>query len=300
MKELNLFELNDEDKAREILEKIRWPEGVACPHCGGMEVYKLTPKKDSKRPVRKGVYKCKYCRKQFTVTVGTIFSGSHIPLRKWLMAIYLLCSSKKGMSAHQMHRQLDITYKSAWFMMHRIRYAMSQPPMKNKLKGIIEADETYVGGKAKNKRGRGAENKEIVFTLIERDGTVKSQHIANVTANTLKGAIRENVDKESTICTDEFTSYKGLDKEYKNHHIVKHGNKEYVRGVAHTNTAEGFFSLLKRGINGSYHHVSKEHLPFYLNEFDFRYNNRKITDKERTIEAIKGFEGKRLFYRDSF
>lgn len=300
MKELNVFKLNDEDEAREMLERIRWPNGTVCPHCGIVgESYRLNGKKDSKKPVRKGVWKCKGCRKQFTVMVGTIFSGSHIPLRKWLMAIYLLCSSKKGMSAHQLHRMLGVTYKSAWFMVHRIRYAMSQPPLSNKLKGIIEADETYIGGKGKGKRGRGAEKKEVIFTLVERNGEIRSTHVANVTATTLKKAIRENVDKESTIMTDTFRSYKGLDKEFKNHYTVEHGEKEYVRGIVHTNTVEGYFSLLKRGITGSYHHVSKQHLPFYINEFDFRYNYRKVSDKERTIEAIKGFEGKRLFYRDS-
>lgn len=299
MKEkINVFELNNEDEARERLEKIRWPDGPICPHCGLIgDSYRLNGKAGSKKPVRKGVWKCKGCRKQFTVMVGTIFSGSHIPLHKWLMAIYLLCTSKKGMSAHQMHRMLGITYKSAWFLVHRIRYAMSQPPLSNKMKGIIEADETYVGGKGKGKRGRGAEKKEIVFTLVERDGRIKSTHVANVTATNLKGVMREHVDQNSTIMTDEFRSYKGLDKEFENHYTVAHGEKEYVRGIVHTNTAEGYFSLLKRGINGSYHHVSKQHLPFYINEFDFRYNFKNVNDSERTVEAIKGFEGKRLFYR---
>jgi transposase-like protein len=169
----------DAEKAREYLEKMRWAKGMVCPHCGSLEAYKLAPKPDSNKPVRNGVYKCKVCREQFTVTVGTIFEDSHIPLHKWLMAIQLLCSSKKGMSAHQLHRMLGITYKSAWFMAHRIRYAMSQPPVVGKLQGIIEADETYIGGKHHGKRGRGSENKTPVFALVERGGRVKK--VATVT-----------------------------------------------------------------------------------------------------------------------
>lgn len=288
---------HNEDAARRYLESNRWPNGAICPHCGSNEAYRLQPKADSKRPARKGVLKCKMCRKQFTVTVGTIFEDSHIPLNKWLAAIYLLCSSKKGMSAHQLHRMLGVTYKSAWFMAHRIRYAMSQPPLVGKLQGIVEADETYVGGKARGKRGRGAANKTPVFALVERNGRVRSFKTERVTGKNLKQKIRENVSKDSIVMTDEFLAYKGLDKEFK-HMTVNHGNKEYVNGIAHTNTAEGFFSILKRGINGVYHHVSDKHLERYLAEFGFRYDQRNVDDLVRSAIALEQTEGKRLLFRE--
>jgi transposase-like protein len=286
----------DKDKAREYLEKMRWINGVVCPHCGSLESYKLEAKADSKKPVRDGVYKCKACREQFTVTVGTIFEDSHIPLNKWLMAIQLLCSSKKGMSAHQLHRMLGVTYKSAWFMAHRIRYAMTQPPVVGKLKGIVEADETYIGGKAHGKRGRGAENKTPVFALVERGGRVRTFKTEHVTAKNLQDKIRENVDRKAVVMTDEFLAYKGLDAEYE-HHTVNHGAGEYVNGDVYTNTAEGFFSILKRGINGVYHHVSEQHLDRYLAEFSFRYDNRKVDDAVRCGLAIEQTKGKRLTYK---
>ncbi|MBN2186369.1 MAG: IS1595 family transposase [Dehalococcoidia bacterium] len=285
----------DEDAAREYLEQQRWPNGVVCPHYGAIGSYKLQPKVDSRRPVRKGVWKCKSCRKQFTVRVGTIFEDSHIPLYQWLSAIEFLCASKKGISAHQLHRMLNITYKSAWFMAHRIRYAMEQPPLVEKLQGIVEADETYIGGKSHGKRGRGADNKVPVFTLVQRDGDARSFKTERVTAKNLKGIIREHVDKESIIMTDEFLAYKGLKREFA-HHTVNHSQGEYVRGKAHTNTAEGYFSLLKRGIIGTYHHVSQQHLDRYLAEFDFRYNSRKVEDDIRVVLAINGTKNKRLAF----
>lgn len=299
--ELTLTELashfNNEDSAHELLEKLRWSNDRVCPHCGSLESYQLKPKSESQKPVRKGVYKCKACRKQFTVTVGTIFEDSHIPLHKWLLAIQLLCSSKKGMSAHQLHRMLKITYKSAWFMAHRIRYAMGQPPLVEKLQGIVEADETYIGGRAHGKRGRGAENKVPVFALIERGGDVRSFKTERVTGKNLKAMIREHVDRSSTIMTDEFLAYEGLHKEFADHQTVSHGSGEYVRGDTHTNCVEGYFSLLKRGIVGVYHHISKQHLDQYLNEFNFRYNSRKVTDSIRMLLAVEGVKGKRLMLR---
>jgi transposase-like protein len=286
----------NEDTAREYLEHLRWPNGVICPHCNSVGSYKLQAKADSKKPVRNGVWKCKACRKQFTVTVGTIFEDSHIPLYQWLSAIQFLCSSKKGMSAHQLHRMLHITYKSAWFMAHRIRYAMGQPPLE-KLLGIVEADETYIGGKARGKRGRGAENKTPVFALVQRGGDVRSFKTERVTAKNLKAMIRENVTKDSTIMTDEFLAYNGLNKEFADHQTVNHGINEYVRGNAHVNTAEGYFSILKRGITGTYHHISKQHLDQYLNEFNFRYNSRKVDDELRIVLAVEGTKDKRLVLR---
>jgi len=296
-KKLNKAIYLNEDEARAYLEQLRWPNGATCPHCEAIGAYKLQPKADSKRPVRKGVWKCKSCRKQFTVTVGTIFEDSHIPIYQWLSAIQFLCSSKKGMSAHQLHRMLHITYKSAWFMAHRIRYAMGQPPLTEKLQGIVEADETCIGGKAHGKRGRGAENKTPVFALVQRGGDVRSFKTESVTAKNLKAMIRENVDRASTIMTDEFLAYKGLNKEFASHQTVSHGTREYVRGNTHVNSAEGYFSLLKRGIIGTYHHISAQHLDQYLNEFNFRYNSRKVDDAFRMVLAIEGVKGKRLVSR---
>lgn len=289
----------NEEEARIYLEKIRWPEGPICPHCGSTkEHYALHAQINSKRPVRKGVWKCKECRKQFSVTVGTVFERSHIPLNQWLLAAYLMSSSKKGMSAHQLHRMLNVTYKTAWFMAHRIRHAMNLN-YNVKMKGVVEADETYIGGKAKGKRGRGAENKTPVFSLVERNGRVMSTPVERVTGINLKSIIKQNVHKSTTIMTDEFLSYRGLNKEFARHGVVNHGRKQYVNGDAHTNTVEGYFSILKRGIIGVYHHVGKNHLHRYLSEFDFRYNARKMNDSDRSITALSGIEGKRLLYRDS-
>jgi transposase-like protein len=293
---------HDADSAREFLERSRWPDGPVCPHCGVIgNAYKLEGKTDSKRPVRKGVYKCGGCREQFTVTVGTIFEDSHIPLNKWLLAIHLLCASKKGMSAHQLHRMLGVTYKSAWFMAHRIRYAMSQPPLVTKLKGIVEADETYVGAKRKKGARRGrpgvGSHKAPVIAVLERGGRVRSQAVERVTAENLQQAIRENCDTEAHIMTDELNLYRGIRTEFK-HSVVNHSAGEYARGKVHVNSLEGFFGLLKRGITGVYHHVGKGHLHRYLSEFDFRYNSRKMKDGERTMLALKGTEGKRLTLRE--
>ena len=298
----------DSLKAAEYLESLRWPRGPVCPHCGESErkAYRL-------KSATRSLWKCAACRKQYTVTVGTIFEGSHIGLHKWLLAFYLLCSSKKGMSAHQLHRMLGVTYKTAWFMAHRIRYAMEQPPFQRLLTGTVEVDETYVGGKVRkpnrqqfrpldpmlpDKRkqlGRGG-GKTPVVALVERDGgEVRSFRVANVTAETLGGAIRRNVSRDAHLRTDAFMSYKKVGLEYASHETVDH-KSEYVRGDAHTNSAENFFSLLKRGINGIYHHVSEAHLDRYLAEFDFRYNARHVSDAERTRMALLGSEGKRLRY----
>lgn len=302
-KKIDLTEImgrfGNEEAARELIERLRWPNGPVCPRCGCREIYRLTPNGNFGNHGRKGLLKCKVCRKQFTVTVGTIFEDSHIPLHKWLMAIYLICSSKKGMSAFQLHRMLGITYKSAWFMGHRIRFAMTQSPLSKKLSSIVEADETYVGGKAHGKRGRGAENKTKVFSLIQRDGDTKSFVVDNVRGKTLKKLIKDNVIETAHVMTDEFKAYNGLKKQVAKHSTVEHGKKEYVRGIVHVNFAESYFSLLKRGILGTFHHVSKEHMPRYLSEFDFRWNRRDKDDGESTIEAIQNSKGKRLMYRDS-
>jgi transposase-like protein len=309
---MNLNELikhsGDEDSARAFLESQRWPDGAVCPHCGVQgESYRLTAKPGSKSGVRPGVWKCGGCRKQFTVKVGTIFEDSHIPLVTWVRAIHLLCSSKKGMSAHQLHRMLGITYKSAWFMAHRIRYAMSQEPLSSKLNGTVEVDETYVGGRRRGtKRGRPGvqSHKAPVVALVQRNGQVRSFHLPRVTGENLKRVIRENVSTEAAIMTDDYSLYHGLRNEFASHDVVRHKYGEYARKTrdgrnAHVNGAEGYFALLKRGIVGTFHHVSKRHLQRYLDEFDFRYNARKIKDGERAVLTIKGTAGKRLTYRDS-
>src|SRR5438132_2379463 len=217
-----------DEAAREYLESIRWPNGPVCPHCGESErkAYRLNVKGTKRR-----LWKCAACRKQFTVMVGTIFEDSHIPLNKWLLAFYLLCSSKKGMSAHQLHRMLGVTYKSAWFMAHRIRYAMEQPPFQAALTGVVEADETYIGGKARNRKprhkgvqhktGRGTD-KTPVMVLVERDGQARSFRMANVTGDEVKGAIRRHGARESRIMTDSFRSYAGLGSEFASHETVNH------------------------------------------------------------------------------
>ena len=298
---------SDEDAARELLERMRWPNGPVCPRCKSTVAYRLTPRVESKRPVRKGVLKCKGCRKQFTVTVGTIFEDSHIPLSKWLLAIHLLCSSKKGMSAHQLMRMLNHkSYKSAWFMAHRIRYAMAQESIL--LEGVVEVDETYVGGKAKNMhksvrtariKGRGTVDKAPVVTLVERSGRVKSVYMEEVTGKNVKAALKECIVPAAQVMTDESSLYSFAGEEFAGHESVNHKAGEYVRGDARVNTSESVHALLKRGVIGTYHHVSKMHLHRYLSEFDFRFNNRNIADGERTVEATKGFEGKRPKYRDS-
>ncbi len=291
---------SDEDAARELLESLRWPEGPVCPHCQAKEVYRLTPKADSRRPARKGLLKCKACRKQFSVTVGTIFEGSHIPLGKWLMATFLICSSKKAMSAHQLHRMLGVTYKSAWFMAHRIRYGMAENVFAAQLRGEVAVDETYVGGKTKGKGRHYMGNKTPVVALVEKHGSVRTRVVADVTAKTLHKVIKEEVAKEATIMTDEHTSYGGIGEHFAGgHQTVNHGAKEYARGEVTTNTAESFFSLLKRGVYGNFHHVSRKHLHRYADEFAFRWNSRKLKDGERVVSALSMIEGKRLKYRDS-
>ena len=291
----------DADKARAFLEQRRWPNGPVCPHCGGQEAYKLTPKPGSKKPVRPGVYKCKACEEQFTVTVNTIFEDSHIPLHKWLLAFHLLCASKKGMSAHQLHRMLGVTYKTAWFMAHRIRYAMSQPSFAAKLKGVVECDETYVGGKGKTQhRGRATgKTKTPIVALVKRGGEVRSFPVTRVTAENLADVIRKNVDRTAHLCTDEFPAYDGIGHMFAAHGRVKHSAGEYSRGYVHVNSAEGVFSILKRGLTGVYHQVGQHHLHRYLAEFDFRFNSRKVKDDERTLLALNQTSGKRLVLRDS-
>ena len=306
----------DVDAAREFFEKQRWPDGAVCPFCGLVgESYRLKAKPDSKSPVRAGVWKCSGCRKQFTVTKGTIFEDSHIPLNTWLMAIHLICASKKGMSAHQLHRMLGVTYKSAWFMVHRLRYAAAQDPMAEQLSGIVEVDETYIGGKRrkserhkKAKKGERQQDrlaptagKDAVLAMLERGGDVRSHHITTrVTAANLRPVVLHNVEYGARIMTDSGTVLHGAIHPRK-HDQVNHQAEEYGRyegGLCiSTNTVEGYFSILKRGLFGTYHHVGSQHLHRYLSEFDFRYNTRKISDGERSCRLIGKVSGKRLMYK---
>jgi transposase-like protein len=294
---------NDERAARTYLEKLRWPNGVVCPKCGAVdEATKLNSRPGSK--TRPGVWKCRACRKQFTVTVGSVMEDSHIPLSKWAIAFHLLCASKKGMSAHQLHRMLGITYEAAWFLCHRIRHAMVPSAQPEKLRGIVEVDETYIGGKKSNRlskmgTGRGTADKIPVVSLVQRGGNVRSMVMPRVTVHNIRKVLREGVSPAATIMTDDLNVYKGLGRRYAAHHSVTHSQKEYVRGNAHTNTVEGYFGLLKRGVMGTYHHWSYHHLHRYLSEFDFRYNARNVTDVERTESAIRMVGGKRLTFQPS-
>lgn len=297
---------HDEAKALAHIEASRWNGEAHCPHCGSVAVRKMGGKTQA------GYWLCNDCRDKFTVRTGTVMERSHVPLHKWLLATHLMAASKKGMSAKQMERMLGVTYKTAWFLCHRIREAMAGSAPAGPLGGpdmIVEADETFVGGKDKNRHGikrRSAKTglrltkKEAVVALVERNGNVRSFHVANIHANTLRAALVMNVDRASHLMTDENASYAKVGREFASHHAVAHSAGEYVRGSAlkiHSNTAENFFSIFKRGIVGVYHHVSPAHLARYTAEFDCRYNTREMTDGERAAVILKGGEGRRLTYR---
>jgi transposase-like protein len=301
--ELNLITLaqqySDEDKARELLESMLWPDGPVCPHCKNHKekaIYRLQPKEGSK--TRKGVHKCGACRKQFTVTVGTVFESSHIKINKWLMAMFILCSSKKAVSALQMSRMLDLSYEAAWFMVHRLRHAFSDD--KRKLKGVVEIDETFIGGTGSRKTKLA--RLTPVMALIEQGGNMKARVVPNVSYRSLGKVLREEVQNDAVICSDENTAYQNVNKEFKAHHSVCHSKYEYILKRADginvgTNHCESFFSLLKRGVHGAWHNVSREHLHRYVGEFAFRWNTRKLTDGQRMEAAIGLTSGKRLTYR---
>lgn len=295
---LNASHFQSEGAAFEYVEAKLWPNGPVCPFCGEKErIGRLNG-----ATTRPGLCKCYKCRKPFTVRIGTIFESSHLALHLWLQIIHLMCASKKGISSRQIQRMLDCSMKTAWFLSHRIREAMKTEGL-GPLGGegmTIEADETFIGAKAGRKKNRPVVEKQSVFSLVERSGRVRSMHVPNVRANTLREAIAENASRQSRLMTDENRAYTFIGWNFAGHEVVNHGREEYVRGEAHTNSVEGFFSILKRGLYGTYQHVSDTHLSRYLVEFDFRYSNREklgVDDVSRADIALAGVKGKRLTYR---
>jgi transposase-like protein len=297
--------------ARQHLEALLWPDGPVCPHCGVINHAYATK--------RAGVYRCaeKACRKDFSVTMRTVMERSKIALHKWLQAFHLICSSKKGMSAHQLHRQMNITYEAAWFMAHRIREAMRAGGLAPPMGGggqTVEADETYFGTIPKDEimprdprkqpRGRRAGKyrpaHRAVLALVERGGRARTFHVAQADQKTVHAIMRDNINRETRIHTDESGIYNVAPWHFAKHETVKHKDKEYARGDVTTNTVEGYFSIFKRGMKGIYQHCSEKHLHRYRAEYDFRYNHRialGVTDGERATLAVKGAAGKRLTYR---
>lgn len=290
---------HDEEAAFEFVEARVWPKGRVCPHCGTVD----KSGKLKGKSTRVGTYKCYACRKPFTVKIGTIFEASHVKMHLWLQAIFLMVSSKKGISANQLHRTLGVTLKTAWFMSHRIREAMrdgSLAPMGGAGK-TIEVDETYIGRDPRRKKGMGGgRHKNKVLALVDRGGKARSMVVDEVNMATILPILRDNIDKETRVFTDSARYYDNLGLMFAEHDSVNHNKEEYVRGEVHTNTIEGYFSVFKRGMKGTYQHFGKKHLHRYLAEFDFRYNNRValgVDDQQRADRAIEGAVGKRLTYQ---
>ncbi|WP_370338341.1 IS1595 family transposase [Parvularcula marina] len=301
---------HDEAAAFEYLESVVWADGPACPHCGGVDRIKKIPANPEKR-VRHGLHRCNDCKKQFTVKIGTVFEHMRIPLHKALQAVYLMCASKKGVSAHQLHRILEVTYKTAWFLTHRIREAMRSGDLDVPFGsggGVVEVDETFIGvdrtKKPKgSKKGRGYAHKHKVLSLVDRQtGRAKSMVVDSLKAADLTPILEANIAREARVMTDEAGQYRYLNRSFAEHDFVSHGAGEYGRGEVHTNTIEGYFSIFKRGMKGVYQHCGKKHLHRYAGEFEFRYNHRVangVADAERFALALSGSRGKRLKYRDS-
>jgi len=293
----NLIEVmeyfSDENTCKEYLAKMRWEDGIVCPHCGNYDkIYTM-----------KNNYKCAECRKQFSVTKGTIFENSSIPLQKWFTAVWLITSHKKGISSLQLHRDIGVTQKSAWFMLQRIRFAIRTRSFNAPLNNIVEADETYIGGKNKNRhsdkkvpfsQGRSTNDKTPVLGIVERKGRVIAMRVGNTSKDSIMPIISKNVSKDTKIMTDEWKAYRNLSSDY-DHEIVKHGKGQYVVGNCHTNTIEGFWSLLKRGIIGIYHNVSEKHLDAYVDEFEYRYNTKHLQCSDRFSNMLS-MSNSRLTY----
>jgi transposase-like protein len=289
----------DENAAREAMEAILWPNGATCPRCGSLDrIGKVSGK--SARP---GLHYCGGCKRQFTVTVGTIFERSKVPLSKWWLAVHLLAASKKGMSSHQLMRMLGVTYQTAWFMTHRIREAMRSGSFATPMGGagaVVEVDETFIGQKQDMPKQRGYAHKHAILTLVERGKGSRSFHVAGTKAEDVLPILKANIARETKIMTDEAGQYAHVKKHFAGHEFVSHGAGEYVRGEVHTNTVEGFYSVFKRGMKGVYQHCSEKHLHRYVAEFDFRYSNRVklgINDAERAAKIVRAASGKRLMYR---
>jgi transposase-like protein len=294
-----------EEAAREYFESLRWPNGLRCLHCGNADtarIYKVTPNPAAK--IRPGLYKCAECKEQFTVTVQTVMEDSHIPLNKWLIAFYMMCASKTQISALQLQRHLELgSYRSAWFLCQRIRFALKDAVPSGKLSGTVEADETYIGGRRRG-HGRGyTGNKTAVVSLVERGGRVRSTVVPKVTGAALDTLLKAHIEASAHLNTDESAAYTETGKAFASHDTVNHRAEEYSRRDtrtgrhATTNTAEGFFGNTKRSLDGTHHHVSGKYLPLYLAELDHKYNMRKVSDGARTASGIKGMEGKRLMLR---
>ena len=280
----------DEQSCREYLAQARWNGKPVCPHCKHSDkIYRINDGK---------LYRCSKCMKQFTVRIGSIFEDSALPLQKWFMAIYILTAHRKGISSCQLARDVEVTQKTAWHMLHRIRYAITNKSFNKPLTGIIEIDETFVGGKASGMGGGYTQpNKTAVFGMLQRQGEVRAQPVSRVCGDVLKPIIRQNISPDATIMSDEFSGYRTLKKEFKRHEVVRHVRKEYARGEVSTNNIEAFWSLMKRGIFGTYHWTSKKHLHRYTDEFTYRYNSRKITDIQR-FHLFFQFCSGRLTYRE--
>jgi transposase-like protein len=303
----------DEAEAFKALEAILWPDGPVCPHCGAVDrlgrLENQKTKASKKNPQGKlihGLWKCYHCKDKFTVRIGTIFEDSHLPLHLWFQAAFLMCSSKKGVSANQLHRTIGCTLKTAWFMAHRLREAMRGGALSVPFGingGAVEADETFIGRKAGQQISTGGAHKMKVLTLIDRETKqARSTVLTDVKLKTIAPIVRANLAKEARLMTDEATHYVRLGAEFADHQVVKHGLEEYVRGEAHVNTAEGFFSVFKRGMKGVYQHCQEKHLHRYLAEFDFRYNHREalgVCDEARTKAVLSAAMGKRLTYRSA-
>jgi transposase-like protein len=303
---------HDDAKARKWLEAHVWPNGPICPHCGNSDRNNITALLGKAH--RPGLFKCNECREQFTVTVGTVMERSKIPLHKWALAMFLMAASKKGISAHQLHRTMNVSYKTAWFMCHRIREAMRDKNLSPLGGGgkIVEADETYFGtkedkrtfttaGRRFTKGGRtGPSNKRAVLGLVERGGKVRTFHVQHATAESVAAIVNKNIKQESRLHTDESRIYVKLGANFAKHETITHSAREYARGDVHTNSIEGVFSIFKRGMKGVYHHCGEAHLHRYLAEFDFRYNRRialGVDDTGRVSQLARGARGKRLMYQ---